>query len=211
MKKVKKPKKSGSKERLASPRPSKPRTSLRWSPTGRIFDLKLKLIESSDSECQSDCSKGDNACTSNPQEPTSKQFPNSTSFLGRLSKFVYGTVRFGNDHVAAILGYGDLQWGNILIVRVYYVEGLGHNLFSVGQFCDSDIELCIDDHIGGQPLAAPRTTPAALAPQVLQTPIASTTTTDTTPTPTNSSSQTTDILNTSQDVDKLHQQQQHDQ
>ncbi|GJU80064.1 hypothetical protein Tco_1282429 [Tanacetum coccineum] len=27
----------------------------------------------------------------------------------RLSKFVYGTVRFGNDHVAAILGYGDLQ------------------------------------------------------------------------------------------------------
>ncbi|GKE81664.1 hypothetical protein Tco_1551664 [Tanacetum coccineum] len=26
-----------------------------------------------------------------------------------------GTVRFGNDHVAAILDYGDLQWGNILI------------------------------------------------------------------------------------------------
>nr|GFA30034.1 hypothetical protein [Tanacetum cinerariifolium] len=24
------------------------------------------------------------------------------------------TVRFGNDHVAAILGFGDLQWGNIL-------------------------------------------------------------------------------------------------
>nr|GFD31642.1 integrase, catalytic region, zinc finger, CCHC-type, peptidase aspartic, catalytic [Tanacetum cinerariifolium] len=22
-----------------------------------------------------------------------------------------GTVRFGNDHVAAILGFGDLQWG----------------------------------------------------------------------------------------------------
>ncbi|GKC35347.1 retrovirus-related pol polyprotein from transposon TNT 1-94 [Tanacetum coccineum] len=52
-----------------------------------------------------------------------------------------GTVRFGNDHVAAILGYGDLQWGNILIARVYYVEGLGHNLFSVGQFCDSDLEV----------------------------------------------------------------------
>ncbi|GJZ02587.1 hypothetical protein Tco_0520548 [Tanacetum coccineum] len=48
-------------------------------------------------------------------------------------------------------------------------------------------KLCIDDHIGGQPLAAPRTTPAALAPQVLQTPIASTTTTVSTPTPTNSS------------------------
>ncbi|GJV53339.1 retrovirus-related pol polyprotein from transposon TNT 1-94 [Tanacetum coccineum] len=52
-----------------------------------------------------------------------------------------GTVRFGNDHVVAILGYGDLQWGNILITRVLFVEGLGHNLFSVGQFCDSDLEV----------------------------------------------------------------------
>nr|GEX09140.1 hypothetical protein [Tanacetum cinerariifolium] len=43
-----------------------------------------------------------------------------------------GTVCFGNDHVAAIMGFGDLQWGNILITRVYFVEGLGHNLFSVG-------------------------------------------------------------------------------
>nr|GEU81445.1 retrovirus-related Pol polyprotein from transposon TNT 1-94 [Tanacetum cinerariifolium] len=51
------------------------------------------------------------------------------------------TVRFENDHVAAILGFGDLQWGNILITRVYFVEGLGHNLFSVGQFCDSDLEV----------------------------------------------------------------------
>nr|GFC98660.1 retrovirus-related Pol polyprotein from transposon TNT 1-94 [Tanacetum cinerariifolium] len=46
-----------------------------------------------------------------------------------------------NDHVAAILGFGDLQWGNIVITRVYFVEGLGHNLFSVRQFCDSDLEV----------------------------------------------------------------------
>ncbi|GJZ39224.1 retrovirus-related pol polyprotein from transposon TNT 1-94 [Tanacetum coccineum] len=52
-----------------------------------------------------------------------------------------GTVRFRNDHVDAILGFGDLQWGNILIARVYFIEGLGHNLFSVGQFCDSDLEV----------------------------------------------------------------------
>ncbi|GJR32957.1 retrovirus-related pol polyprotein from transposon TNT 1-94 [Tanacetum coccineum] len=52
-----------------------------------------------------------------------------------------GTVRFRNDHVAAILGFGDLQWGNILITRVYFVKGLGHNLFLVGQFCDSDLEV----------------------------------------------------------------------
>nr|GFC28111.1 integrase, catalytic region, zinc finger, CCHC-type, peptidase aspartic, catalytic [Tanacetum cinerariifolium] len=52
-----------------------------------------------------------------------------------------GTVRFGNDHVAAILGFGDLQWGNIVITSVYFVKGLGHNLFSVGQFYDSDLEV----------------------------------------------------------------------
>ncbi|GKE10831.1 hypothetical protein Tco_1414382 [Tanacetum coccineum] len=52
-----------------------------------------------------------------------------------------GTVRFRNDHVAIILGYGDLQRGNILITRVYFIDGLGHNLFSVRQFCDSDLEV----------------------------------------------------------------------
>nr|GFB55218.1 retrovirus-related Pol polyprotein from transposon TNT 1-94 [Tanacetum cinerariifolium] len=40
-----------------------------------------------------------------------------------------------------VCGFGDIQWGNILITRVYFVEGLGHNLFSVGQFCDSDLEV----------------------------------------------------------------------
>ncbi|GJW24187.1 retrovirus-related pol polyprotein from transposon TNT 1-94 [Tanacetum coccineum] len=88
--KKQKPKKVGSNERLASPKPSKPRFCLRWSPTGRLFDIKGKIIASSESESQSDCSNGDNACTSNPSEPKIKRFPNSTSFLGRLSKFVYG-------------------------------------------------------------------------------------------------------------------------
>nr|GEZ02277.1 retrovirus-related Pol polyprotein from transposon TNT 1-94 [Tanacetum cinerariifolium] len=67
-----------------------------------------------------------------------------TRNLKLLINFVWkfmGTVRLGNDHVAAILGFGDLQWGNILITRVYFIEGLGHNLFSVGQFCDSDLEV----------------------------------------------------------------------
>nr|GFC84596.1 integrase, catalytic region, zinc finger, CCHC-type, peptidase aspartic, catalytic [Tanacetum cinerariifolium] len=66
-----------------------------------------------------------------------------TGNLKLLINFVWkflGTVRFGNDNVAAILGFGDLQWGNILITRVYVIEGLGHNLFSVGQLCNSDLE-----------------------------------------------------------------------
>ncbi|GJR71179.1 hypothetical protein Tco_0083544 [Tanacetum coccineum] len=52
-----------------------------------------------------------------------------------------GTVRFGNDNIAAITGYGDYIQGNLTICHVYYVEGLGHNLFSVGQFCDGDLEV----------------------------------------------------------------------
>nr|GEV34550.1 retrovirus-related Pol polyprotein from transposon TNT 1-94 [Tanacetum cinerariifolium] len=81
--KDKKPKNVGSNERLASPKPSKPRCFLRWSPTRRLFDPKGKIIASSESKSQSDCSNGDNACNSNPPEPTITRFPNSTSFLGR--------------------------------------------------------------------------------------------------------------------------------
>nr|GEZ08476.1 integrase, catalytic region, zinc finger, CCHC-type, peptidase aspartic, catalytic [Tanacetum cinerariifolium] len=140
--KVKKTKKVGFIERLATPKPSKPRFFLRWSPTGRLFDLKGKIIASSESESQSDCSNGSNACTSNTLKPKIKWFPNSTSLLGR------------NDHVATILGFGDLQWGNILITRVYFVEELGHNLFSVGKFCNSELEVkehSKKDKIGSKP------------------------------------------------------------
>ncbi|GJY34287.1 hypothetical protein Tco_0418756 [Tanacetum coccineum] len=51
------------------------------------------------------------------------------------------SVRFGNDQIARIMGYGDYQLGNVTISRVYYVEGLGHDLFSIGQFCDADVEV----------------------------------------------------------------------
>nr|GEV58629.1 hypothetical protein [Tanacetum cinerariifolium] len=119
--KVKKPKKVGFIERLATPKPSKPRYFLRWLPTGIMFDLNRKINASSESESQSDCSKGDNVCTSNPVEPTIKWFPNATFYLA------------GNSNM--------FMWGNILITRVYFVEGLGHNLFSIGQLCDSDLEV----------------------------------------------------------------------
>ncbi|GJU23657.1 retrovirus-related pol polyprotein from transposon TNT 1-94 [Tanacetum coccineum] len=52
-----------------------------------------------------------------------------------------GTVRFRNYQFSPILGYGDLVQGNIMIKRVYYVEGLNHNLFLVGQLCDADLEV----------------------------------------------------------------------
>ncbi|GJY11954.1 retrovirus-related pol polyprotein from transposon TNT 1-94 [Tanacetum coccineum] len=37
--------------------------------------------------------------------------------------------------------YGDYQLGNVIVSRVYYVERLRHNLFSVGQFCNADLKV----------------------------------------------------------------------
>nr|GFA63589.1 integrase, catalytic region, zinc finger, CCHC-type, peptidase aspartic, catalytic [Tanacetum cinerariifolium] len=88
--KVTNPKKVGIPERLATPKPRNPRFLLRWSPTGKLFDQEGKPVASSESKSQSDCSNGDNACTSNTLEPKIKRFPNSTSFLDRLFRFVYG-------------------------------------------------------------------------------------------------------------------------
>ncbi|GJV09022.1 retrovirus-related pol polyprotein from transposon TNT 1-94 [Tanacetum coccineum] len=67
-----------------------------------------------------------------------------TENLKLLCNFVekyLGTIRFDNDQISPILGYGDLVQGNITIKRVYYVEGLNHNLFFIGQFCDADMEV----------------------------------------------------------------------
>nr|GFA84554.1 integrase, catalytic region, zinc finger, CCHC-type, peptidase aspartic, catalytic [Tanacetum cinerariifolium] len=57
-----------------------------------------------------------------------------------VEKFL-GTVKFGNDQIAPILGYGDLVQGAVTIKTVYYVKGLNYNLFSIDQFCDADLEV----------------------------------------------------------------------
>nr|GEU60742.1 integrase, catalytic region, zinc finger, CCHC-type, peptidase aspartic, catalytic [Tanacetum cinerariifolium] len=62
-----------------------------------------------------------------------------------VNKFL-GTVKFKNDHVAKIMGYGDYHIGNAMILWVYYVEGLGHNLFFVVQFYDLNLEVAFRQH-----------------------------------------------------------------
>ncbi|GJR75396.1 retrovirus-related pol polyprotein from transposon TNT 1-94 [Tanacetum coccineum] len=74
----------------------------------------------------------------------SSDVPSSSLDECRLSKLF--SVKFRNDHVAKILGYGDYYIRNVTILRVYYVEGLRHNLFSVGQFCDSNLEVAFRQH-----------------------------------------------------------------
>ncbi|GJV01100.1 retrovirus-related pol polyprotein from transposon TNT 1-94 [Tanacetum coccineum] len=71
----------------------------------------------------------------------SKHMTGNLQLLRNFIKKFMGTVRFGNDHFAAITVFGDYVQGNFMICHVYYVEGLGHNLFSVRQFCDGDLEV----------------------------------------------------------------------
>ncbi|GKE15573.1 integrase, catalytic region, zinc finger, CCHC-type containing protein [Tanacetum coccineum] len=68
------------------------------------------------------------------------------SRLWNFVNFFIGSVRFRNDHFGAIMGYGDYVIGDSVISRVYYVEGLGHNLFSFGQSYDSDLEVAFRKH-----------------------------------------------------------------
>ncbi|GJV71938.1 hypothetical protein Tco_1491933 [Tanacetum coccineum] len=95
-----------------------------WKPTGKVFQIVWWYL---DSEC-------------------SKHMPGDRSHLTNFVHKFLGIVKFDNDQIAKIMGYGDYQIGNITILRVYYVEGLGHNLFFVGQFCDSDLEVAFRKH-----------------------------------------------------------------
>nr|GEU93787.1 uncharacterized mitochondrial protein AtMg00810-like [Tanacetum cinerariifolium] len=69
------------------------------------------------------------------------------SRLRNFVKKLIEIVRFGNDHFGAIIGYGDYMIGDNVISRVYYVEGLGHDLFSVRQFYDFDLEVAFRKHL----------------------------------------------------------------
>ncbi|GKA99956.1 putative ribonuclease H-like domain-containing protein [Tanacetum coccineum] len=89
-----------------------------WRPTGKKFALgELCPLTKLSVQC---CSK--------------HMTGNRSKLKNFVEKFI-GSVRFGNDHFGAIMGYGDYVISDSVISRVYYVEGLGHNLFSVGQFC----------------------------------------------------------------------------
>nr|GEW14641.1 integrase, catalytic region, zinc finger, CCHC-type, peptidase aspartic, catalytic [Tanacetum cinerariifolium] len=76
----------------------------------------------------------------------SKHMTGNRSRLKNFVKKFIRIVRFGIDHFGAIIGYGDYMICDSVIFRVYYMKGLGHNLFSIGQFCDSDLEVALRKH-----------------------------------------------------------------
>nr|GEZ10765.1 integrase, catalytic region, zinc finger, CCHC-type, peptidase aspartic, catalytic [Tanacetum cinerariifolium] len=65
---------------------------------------------------------------------------NRALLMNFVEKFL-GMVRFGNNDFAVIAGCRDVVIGSMTIKKFYYVEGLGHNLFSIGQFCDKGLEV----------------------------------------------------------------------
>nr|GEU74711.1 retrovirus-related Pol polyprotein from transposon TNT 1-94 [Tanacetum cinerariifolium] len=71
----------------------------------------------------------------------SKHMTGNRALLTNFMEKFLRTVRFGNNDFAMIAGYGDVVIGSMTINKVYYVEGLGHNLFSIGQFCDKGLKV----------------------------------------------------------------------
>nr|GEW16986.1 integrase, catalytic region, zinc finger, CCHC-type, peptidase aspartic, catalytic [Tanacetum cinerariifolium] len=71
----------------------------------------------------------------------SKHMTGNHALLTNFVEKFLGTVRFGNNDFAVISGYGDVVIGSMTIKKFYYVKGLGHNLFSIGQFCDNGLEV----------------------------------------------------------------------
>ncbi|GJU89130.1 hypothetical protein Tco_1301553 [Tanacetum coccineum] len=109
------------------------RTKKIWMPKIRKNDVSSNISPTIDIIVQLILFIVDSGCT--------KHMTGNLKLLCNFVEKFLGTVRFGNDQFAPILGYGDLKQGNVTIKRVYYVEGLNHNLFSVGQFCDADLEV----------------------------------------------------------------------
>ncbi|GJS41378.1 retrovirus-related pol polyprotein from transposon TNT 1-94 [Tanacetum coccineum] len=128
---------------------------LKWKPTGRLFTIvgnscplirftpkKIVHLKETTSNSVETPKPEIKFYSRRSKQIKSIDVSSSSSLVNdRLSRLFSGTVQFGNDQVAKIMRYGDYQLGNVINSRVYYVEGLGHNLFSVGQFCDADLEV----------------------------------------------------------------------
>ncbi|GKB62476.1 retrovirus-related pol polyprotein from transposon TNT 1-94 [Tanacetum coccineum] len=105
-----------------------PKTKTKWVPKVRNENVKKRVSFAIDNASritnivQLILFIVDSGCT--------KHMTGNLKLLCNFVEKYLGTVHFGNDQFAPILGYGDLVQGNITINRVYYVEGLNHNLFS---------------------------------------------------------------------------------
>ncbi|GKA75121.1 retrovirus-related pol polyprotein from transposon TNT 1-94 [Tanacetum coccineum] len=125
---------------------------LKWNLTGRTFTIvgnscpltritSANIVPSKKTTSHSVETQKPKLEVYSRKPKNAKKGSNATDIPSSSSLVMTGIVRFGNDQITRIIGYGDYQQGNVTISRVYYVEGLGHNLFSIGQFCDTDLEV----------------------------------------------------------------------
>ena len=71
----------------------------------------------------------------------SKHMTGHKELLANYKEKQGGFVKFGNDHLAPIKGQCEIIHENFTISEVSYVQGLSHNLLSIGKFCDKDLEV----------------------------------------------------------------------
>ncbi|GJT59535.1 retrovirus-related pol polyprotein from transposon TNT 1-94, partial [Tanacetum coccineum] len=111
-------------------------TSHQWRPTGRLLPLgdQWPLTRNTPPT----------VLPTKQWKPTGRLLP-----LGRQCPLVRSTA-LKSDCMPADpqKNYCPCRTDRSLVfgLRVYYVEGLGHNLFSVSQFCDSDLEVAFRKH-----------------------------------------------------------------
>ncbi|KAJ9536535.1 hypothetical protein OSB04_un000287 [Centaurea solstitialis] len=71
----------------------------------------------------------------------SKHMTGRKEILSNYKEEYGGSVKFGNNELAPVVGQGDVVCKDITIKNVAHVVGLNHNLFSIGKFCDKDLEV----------------------------------------------------------------------
>ncbi|KAJ9535928.1 hypothetical protein OSB04_un000908 [Centaurea solstitialis] len=71
----------------------------------------------------------------------SKHMTGRKEILSNYKEEYGGSVKFGNNELAPVVGQGDIVCKDITIKNVAHVVGLNHNLFSIGKFCDKDLEV----------------------------------------------------------------------
>nr|GFC02787.1 integrase, catalytic region, zinc finger, CCHC-type, peptidase aspartic, catalytic [Tanacetum cinerariifolium] len=117
------------------------------------FESSETVISESKNQSENDCLVIENECDKEENSKIvqiclwiidlgcSKHMTGNRALLTNFVEKFLGTVRFGNNDFAVIAGYGDVVIGSMRIKKVYYVKGLGHNLFSIRQFCDKGLKV----------------------------------------------------------------------
>ncbi|KAJ9566173.1 hypothetical protein OSB04_002139 [Centaurea solstitialis] len=82
----------------------------------------------------------------------SKHMTGRKELLSNYREEYGGSVKFGNNELSPVVGHGDIVCKDITINNVAHVEGLNHNLFSIGKFCDKDLECLITQKSSHQSL-----------------------------------------------------------